>query len=154
AGASDAHITITGNLFILLRNHLREKGCRVYIADMKARIETRNIFYYPDILVTCDARDREFNYFKKYPCVIIEVLSEGTEAFDRGDKFADYRELETLREYVLISQYRQRVDCFRCNESGQWVLFSYQETDELELEAINFSCQVKALYEDVEFPNI
>jgi Uma2 family endonuclease len=75
AGASDAHVTIAGNLFALLRNHVRGSGCRVYMADMKAYIETANIFYYPDVMVTCDGRDRAFPNYKKYPCLIVEVLS-------------------------------------------------------------------------------
>ena len=59
-----------------------------------------------------------------FPRLIIEVLSKGTEAFDRGDKFADYQELETLQEYVLVNQKRQRVECFRRNPEGLWVLYS------------------------------
>jgi Uma2 family endonuclease len=87
AGAEDAHVTIAGNLFALLRNHVRGGNCRVFVSDIKAQIQPLNIYYYPDILVTCDARDREFNLFKRYPCLIVEVLSDSTEAFDRGDKY-------------------------------------------------------------------
>ncbi len=104
AGASDAHVTITANLVALLRNHIRGTGCRLYVADMKARIESLDIFYYPDIMVTFDSRDTQFEYFKRYPSLIIEVLSPSTEALDRGDKFSDYQELDTLQEYVLVSQ--------------------------------------------------
>ena len=82
AGASDAHVTITGNLFSVLRNHLRGSGCRVYMADMKAQIKVINRFYYPDIIVTCDTQDKEFQYFKSSPCLIVEVLSGSTEALD------------------------------------------------------------------------
>ncbi len=63
AGASDAHVTVSLNLATLLRNHLRGTGCRVYMADMKAQIESTNVFYYPDVMVTCDARDKNFTYF-------------------------------------------------------------------------------------------
>ncbi|BAZ68458.1 MAG: Uma2 family endonuclease [Pelatocladus maniniholoensis HA4357-MV3] len=154
SGASDAHVTITANLVTLLRNHIRGTGCRVYVADMKTRIETLNIFYYPDIMVTCDQRDTKFEYFKCYPSLIIEVLSPSTEAFDRGDKFNDYQELKTLQEYVLISQTRQRVDCFRRNSEGRWVLYSYRENQDLELTSVNFSCSVVQVYEDVLFSEI
>jgi Uma2 family endonuclease len=150
AGASDAHVTIAVNLVTLLRNHLRGSGCRVYMSDMKARIETLDIFYYPDIMVTCDDRDSQFDYFKRYPCLIVEVLSESTESRDRGDKFADYRELSSLQEYVLISQSRRRVECFRRNAEGQWVLFTYRLNQQLHLESINFSCAVTEIYEDVK----
>ena len=74
AGASDSHVTIAGNLFALLRNHVRGSGCRVYISDMKARIEKLNRYYYPDVMVSCDERDKENTTFKKFPCLIVEVL--------------------------------------------------------------------------------
>jgi len=151
AGASDPHVTIAGNLFSILRNHVRGKGCRVFIADMKARIETAEIFYYPDVMVTCDERDKAFQTFKKYPCLIVEVLSKGTEAFDRGDKFADYQQLESLQEYVLINQKRQRVECFRRNPEGLWVLQSYNQGSEVYLASVNFRVGIDALYEDVIF---
>ncbi len=144
AGASDAHVTITANLVTLLRNHIRGSSCRVYVADMKARIESLNIFYYPDIMVTCDPRDRDFEYFKRYPSLIIEVLSSSTEAFDRGDKFSDYQELETLQEYVLVSQNRQRIDCFRRNASCRWELYSYRVNQEVQFNSLNFNCDLAA----------
>lgn len=149
AGASDAHVTIAGNLFALLRNHLRGTGCRVYMADMKAQIELANVFYYPDVMVTCDARDRNSTYFKRYPCLIVEVLSPTTEAFDRGNKFADYRQLETLQEYVLINPERMSVECFRRNTDGLWVLYPYAEGEKVNLNSVNFCCLIASLYEDV-----
>ena len=151
AGANDAHVTVAGNLFALLRNHVRGSSCRVYMSDMKARIESRNIYYYPEVMVTCNERDKAFQSFKKHPCLIIEVLSKGTEAFDRGDKFADYQELETLQEYVLINQKRQRVECFRRNAEGLWVLYSYTQGSEIHLASVDFRTSMDAIYEDVIF---
>ncbi|MGB0561721.1 MAG: Uma2 family endonuclease [Spirulinaceae cyanobacterium] len=151
AGASDAHVTISLNLAALLRSHVRGAGCRAYMADMKARIEAANCYYYPDVMVTCDERDKEFDDFKKYPCLIVEVLSPGTEAFDRGDKFFDYRRLEALQEYVLISQNSQRLDCFRRDPSGFWVLQSYVPGDEIHFKSINLKTSFEVLYEDVIF---
>lgn len=95
----------------LLNNHLRGTGCIVYSTDMKVRIEEANTFYYPDVAVTCDERDRTSSEnFIRYPRLIIEVLSRKTEAFDRGDKFADYKTLETLEEYILVDQYQMTVE--------------------------------------------
>ncbi len=153
AGASDAHVTLSVNLVTLLRNHVRGSGCRVYMSDMKARIESRNIYYYPDVMVTCDERDKAFQSFKRHPCLIIEVLSKGTEGFDRGDKFADYQNLETLQEYVLISQKRQRVECFRRNAEGLWVLHSYTQGSVIHLASVDFRTSMDAIYEDVIFTN-
>jgi len=151
AGASDAHVTICLNLASALRNHVRGRGFRVYMSDMKAQIDTANIYYYPDILVTCDPRDRQLTNYKKYPCLIVEVLSSKTEAFDRGDKFADYQQLETLQEYILINQKRQRVECFRRNGDGFWVLQFYHPGCEIHLTSIDFRAFIEALYEDVTF---
>ena len=152
AGASDPHVTIAGNLFALLRSHVRGSACRVFIADMKARIESLNRFYYPDVMVTCDPRDRETSNYKQFPSLIVEVLSDSTEAFDRGDKFVDYQELESLREYVLINTKRQRVECFRRNEQGLWVLQSYTpQQASFRLDSIGFESTLEALYEDVTF---
>jgi Uma2 family endonuclease len=136
-GVSDAHNVIAGNLITLLRNHLRGSGCRVYFSDMKARIESRNRFFYPDLMITCDSRD-----------------SDATEAFDRGDKFENYRALESLREYVLISSKRFLVECYRRNETEQWVLETYtQELGSFQLQSLNFSGTLHQLYEDVELPS-
>ncbi|WP_373530625.1 Uma2 family endonuclease [Nostoc sp.] len=149
AGASDAHVTVVGNLFILLRNHLRGSDCRVYMLDMKAQIDVINRYFYPDMMVTCDTRDREFEYFKCYPSLIIEVLSESTEGFDRGKKFASYRHLESLQEYVLISPQQMSVECFRRNEEGQWVLYLYEKGEEVHLASVDFRCAIAEIYEDV-----
>jgi Uma2 family endonuclease len=152
SGASDSHVTVSLNLATLLRNHLRGSGCRVFISDMKARIEKINRYYYPDVMVTCDERDRENPTEKKFPCLIVEVLSDSTEAFDRGDKFADYQILETLQEYVLINVKRQRVECFRRNSEGLWLLQSYTSQQEsFQLQSINFEAKMSDLYEDVVF---
>ncbi|BCL38843.1 Uma2 family endonuclease [Nostoc sp. MS1] len=152
AGASDPHVTIAGNLFALLRNHVRGSGCRVYIADMKARIEELNRYYYPDVMVTCDQRDQETSTYKRFPRLIVEVLSSSTEAFDRGDKFADYQAIDTLEEYVLINTKRQRVECFKRGDNGLWILQSYTAQDKVfRLNSIDFEGAIAELYEDVVF---
>lgn len=152
AGANDAHVTIALNLAALLRNHVRNSGCRVYIADMKVRIQSLNRFYYPDVMVTCDDRDRETLVYKQFPNLIIEVLSDSTEAFDRGDKFADYQQIESLQEYVLINTKRQRVECFRRGDDGLWILQSYtSQQDSYQLQSIDFEGTMAALCEDVSF---
>ena len=153
AGATDTHVTIALNMAILLRNHLRGSGCRVYISDMKARIESRNCYYYPDVMVTCEAKDRENATYKKYPLIIIEVLSDSTEAFDRGDKFIDYQSLETLQEYVLINSKKNRIECFRRTEENLWTLQFYTEDHEnFELTSIDFVGTINDVYEEVNFP--
>lgn len=152
AGALDSHVTIALNIASLLRNHVRGSGCRVYISDMKARMESLNRFYYPDVMVTCDQRDQETPGYKRFPCLIIEVLSDSTEGFDRGDKFADYQTLDTLQEYVLINAKKTRVECFRRNDQGLWVLQNYTDKETLfQLQSINFEGKISDVYEDVNF---
>lgn len=150
AGASDAHVTITINLVTLLRNHIRGTNCRVYSGDMKVRVEEANAFYYPDLMVTCDERDRNSQYLKKYPRLIVEVLSSTTANFDRGDKFIDYQKLSSLEEYVLISQDREKVECFRRDSQGSWSCQTYERGEDVRLLSIDFSCTIAQLYEDVD----
>lgn len=151
AGASNAHVTIALNLATGLRNHVRGSGCRVFMSDMKVKVPDLRWFYYPDVMVTCDPRDRTANYAMAYPKLIVEVLSDSTEAFNRGRKFADYRQLESLEEYVLIEPGQISVECFRRNAQGQWVLYPYAEGAQVHLASIDFTCPIAMLYEDVEF---
>ncbi|TAF12304.1 MAG: Uma2 family endonuclease [Nostocales cyanobacterium] len=150
AGASDPHVTVTLNIAFLIRNHIRGSGYRVFTTDMKTRIETINRFYYPDVMVTCDERDKALLNYKKYPCLIIEILSDSTEAFDRGDKFTDYQNIDTLQEYVLIDIKKPKLDCFRRNDQGLWVLQSYTQSL-FKLQSLDFQGNMNDLYEDVSF---
>ena len=149
AGESKPHVIIMGNVSVFLRNHLRGSGCMPYMADMKVRNETSNFFYYPDVAVSCDERDKNAaEDFIRYPRLIVEVLSPTTAAFDRGEKFADYRTSESLQEYVLINQERVSVECFRRNAEGLWVLYPYSQGQEVQFASVNFSCAIETLYED------
>ncbi|MEM9215740.1 MAG: Uma2 family endonuclease [Cyanobacteria bacterium P01_F01_bin.150] len=154
AGASNNHVIIAGNLFATLRFNLRGTGCRPYMADTKVHISAKSTYYYPDVVVSCDRRESGLNSFLSYPCLIVEVLSDTTEAFDRGDKFADYRNLNSLSEYVLISQKRIAIDIFHRNQQGQWVLSTYSGNQTFQLQSINVEIEVAELYEDVEFPGV
>jgi Uma2 family endonuclease len=150
AGATDAHVTIAGNVFALLREHLRGGPCRVYVSDMKVRIGAADAFYYPDVTVTCDPRDRASEYYKRHPCLIVEVLSESTEAFDRGNKFAVYRQLESLEECVLVDTRTMCVDAFRRGPEKRWVLYPFRAGDEVVLSSADLRCPIALLYENVE----
>lgn len=152
-GASDSHVTIALNLASMLKSFFKfnnNKNCRVYISDMKVKVASINAFFYPDIMVTCEEKDRQSTYFKEYPQLIIEVLSESTERYDRGDKFASYRQMESLQEYILISQDKMQVECFRKNSDNLWVLYPYDNQNNLvEFPCLNFSFSLTDLYENV-----
>ena len=152
AGAKDGHVTVAGNIFALLKSHLRGGPCRVYMADMKVRVEAANQFFYPDVVVTCDPSDRSADYFKSHPALIVEVLSESTSAYDRGNKFEFYRQLDSLQEYVLVDPDRFSVDCFRRDDSGHWVLYPSGAGETVEFASVDLRAPIAAFYEDVTFP--
>ncbi|MHB8764660.1 MAG: Uma2 family endonuclease [Deferrisomatales bacterium] len=151
-GATDAHVTIAGNLFALLRSHLRGGPCRAYVADMKVRVSPGGPCFCPDVVVTCDERDWGSELFKEHPTLVVEVLSPGTAAFDPGRKFAWCRQVEALREYVLADAESPSAECFRKNDEGRWVLYPHGSGEAVELTSVGFSCIMDAVYEDVELP--
>jgi Uma2 family endonuclease len=151
AGASKAHVIITGNLSAQLVNYLRGKGCIAYATDMKVRLPVLNIFYYPDLAVTCDDRDRfRDRDFILHPKLIIEVLSDSTEAFDRGDKFAHYKTIPEFEEYVLIHQKQILIEQFQRKSDNLWIPQIYRTGDAIEFYTIGFSCPIADLYENIE----
>lgn len=150
AGASDAHVTVTGNVYMALRNHLRGSPCSVFISDMKLRVEEDNAFFYPDVFVTCADSDRGQSHSKSAPVLVVEVLSPATSAYDRGAKFAAYRKLPTLREYALIDPERLSLDLFRREgDSKRWVLHPIEAGGHVEWASVGLQVPLEALYEDV-----
>lgn len=125
-GARREHVVVALNLAAALKQRLRGGPCQAYISDMKLRVETADAFFYPDVMVSCDSRDHSAGQFLSHPCLIAEVLSESTAAFDRGGKFAAYRSLELLKEYVVVDIPAWRVECFRRTPENDWLLHEYQ----------------------------
>jgi len=150
-GARDAHNTIAGNLYVLLREGLRGGPCRVYIADMKLRLDAAQAVFYPDLMVTCDPRDRtaEADTCKRHPKLLLEVLSESTAAYDRGRKFELYRSIDTIEEVLLVEQDRRHADLFRRETDGRWVLESHGPTGEIRLASLGLALPLDRVYEDV-----
>jgi len=149
AGGSDAHVTASGNLYVALRTHLRGTPCRTYIADMKLRVAAADAYFYPDVFVTCSAADAQQPLEKAEPVLVAEVLSPSTEAFDRGGKFAAYRSLPSLQEYLLIDPDRRSVEVYRRDASGHWVLYPYSGDEVLELASVHLSLPLAQVFEDV-----
>jgi Uma2 family endonuclease len=151
AGASRAHVSITFNISGLLWQYLRGHKCSAYNSDMKVGIDGDNVYFYPDVLVSCDERNesgKPNDHVVYSPIIIIEVLSESTEAYDRGEKFRLYRKIPSLREYLLISQQRLWVDIFRLNQNDEWVVYTYTDSaDMIEFTSIGLGCQLADLYE-------
>lgn len=152
-GARDGHNTIALNIASRLRDYLRGTPCRAYIADMKLRVAQEDAVFYPDVLVTCHPRDigPDGALDKQHPKLIVEVLSDSTAAYDRGDKFRAYRTLDALEEYVLIDQTQPYAEVFRKDASGHWVLFPSEGDTPLALESIGLTLTMNEVYEDVSF---
>ncbi|MBF2014251.1 MAG: Uma2 family endonuclease [Rivularia sp. T60_A2020_040] len=148
-GGTIPHNDVALNLASALKNHLRGKGCKVQMADAKLGVSENGPFHYPDVMVSCDERDRNARKVIYHPCLIVEVLSPSTEGIDRGKKFQNYREISTLKEYVLINAEQMMVECFRINDKGLWELYTYNQGDEIDLISVDFKFPIDLLYEDV-----
>jgi Uma2 family endonuclease len=150
AGASEEHNLISGNIYTLLRPHLRGTACRAFVSDMKVKIKAQkaDIFYYPDLLVTCDPNDRE-RYFKTRPTLIVEVLSNSTKTIDKREKRLNYQTIESLQEYVLISQEEIKVQIYRKDAQGNWSLEILDKGNNLELKSVELTLTMADIYEDV-----
>jgi Uma2 family endonuclease len=149
-GATDNHVTIAGNLFVLLKQHLKNTPCRAYISDMKVRVEKADAFFYPDVMVSCSPKDQANALYKQHPLFIAEVLSTSTEAFDRGNKFNAYRQLDSLQTYWLIDSNTMRIDSFTRTQNDDWLLHSYTQADErVEIKGLEVVCLLQEIYEDI-----
>jgi Uma2 family endonuclease len=150
-GGTVNHGEIAMTFGFALKGHLRGGGCRVLSSDVKVEVAGSNSFFYPDISVTCDEKDRTAAQFISYPCLIIEVLSPSTRTYDRGDKFKLYQKLSSLQEYVLVSSTEMELDVFRRIGRNKWELTTYKQGEVVTLTSINFTFAIEQVYEDIIF---
>ena len=154
AGANERHNIIVGSVLALLYGQLRRQPCNVYPSDMRVEIQDTGLYTYPDISVVCGqalfaetSRSTLIN-----PTVIIEVLSPSTEAYDRGKKFQNYRTIETLQEYVLITQDFKQIEHYVRQPDDLWLLsFAGDESDIVTLPSIDCTLSIADVYEKVIF---
>ena len=157
AGASESHNLIVANTLSEIRQQLKKRPCKAYANDMRVKVSPTGLFTYPDVVVVCSQarfddsqRDTLLN-----PILIIEVLSDSTEAYDRGRKFEHYRKLESLMEYVLIAQHRPQVESYRRQPDQRWVLTESDGLDgSLRLDAIDCELALAEIYDKVEWPGM
>lgn len=150
SGAEDRHVTVTGNLYMALRQHLRGTPCRTLMVDMKLHVAATNSFFYPDVMVTCSAIDLASPLTKSEPTLLVEVLSPSTAAYDRGDKFAQYRRIPTLQEYLLIDVDTRCADLYRKGMDGMWVLHPFEAGQPVHLASVKLDITADALFAEVE----
>lgn len=153
-GASKAHNVISANLLVLLRTHLRQSPCRVFMMDMKVHITRQSAYYYPDIVVTCDPHDIRLDenpYFVRVPSLIIEVLSPATAGIDQREKLLAYQTLASFQEYVIVNQTCQQIIVYRRTDS-HWVVENLVPGDILRLSSIGLNLTFSEVYEQTDVP--
>jgi Uma2 family endonuclease len=156
SGARRNHNEIQSNMIGEVRNHLKDKGCRVYGSDFRVHIPSNTLFTYPDVVIVCgepQMLDDDFDTLLN-PTVLIEILSPSTQSYDRGDKFNLYRSIASLQHYILIASESVGIEQYSRQKNGQWLL---QETisieSALEIQTIEVSIPLSEIYAGVDFKN-
>ena len=175
AGAEDRHGTVALNLAMALRQHLAGTPCRTYMSDMKLHVAAAQSYFYPDVLVTCSPADHASPLVKTEPSLLIEVLmskcgfatllipprgaagsaglgalSRTTAAYDRGEKFARYRGITSLREYVLVDIDARSTDVYRKGNDGLWVLHPFDAGQAVTLDSMGLEIAADRLFAEVD----
>jgi Uma2 family endonuclease len=150
SGGTKNHSRIGLKFGSLLDSHLGNSGCETANSDLRINIVNSTNYTYPDVSVTCDERDKTTTKYITYPCLIIEVLSFSTEAYDRGGKFRMYRQNPILQDYVLVSSEQIEIDLYHKTESGSWEIINYQAGDTIELKSVNLTFPIERIYEGIE----
>jgi len=150
AGGSPEHGALAAAFIGELRTALRGKPCRVFSSDVRVRVEDTGLTTYPDASVVCGqlethATDKDAIV---NPVLVLEVLSDSTEAYDRGAKAAHYRRIPSLREYVLISQNERRIEVYRRNAQGRFELFETGPEQNVELSSVGVTLETSAIYDN------
>ncbi|CAI8972242.1 Uma2 family endonuclease [Methylocaldum szegediense] len=151
-GATLRHNIIALNIATALRAHLRATPCRVFMADVRVRVEKANAHYYPDVLVSCGPSVQKIDlqtYAVEDPILVVEVLSNYTEATDRREKLLAYRTLTSLKEYVLVSQNEARVEIHRRASESCWEYIEYSGLETVEFASVDLKLDMREIYEGV-----
>jgi Uma2 family endonuclease len=150
-GGTIPHNDIALNLYRTVYPHLRSRGCRANVSDVKVQVSPNSPYYYPDVIVSCDPQDLNARKFIQNPTIIAEVLSPGTSAKDRGEKFTDYQKIPTLQEYLLIDSEKIAVERYFRGEGRMWLYYPYTVGDTIALSSIEFEFEIELLYEGIIF---
>ena len=150
AGAERGHVTTSLNVAMALRQHLTGSPCRTYIADMKVQAQEGDQYFYPDVVATCSASDRNSPLVVREPSLIVEVLSPSTAAYDRGEKFAHYRSIASLKEVAFIDIHSRRTDVYRRGADGLWVLHPFDAGEAVSLASVDLTISAAQLFAEVD----
>lgn len=152
AGGDDRHARVSLNVASALNASLRGSKCRVYGSDMRLNVASHSSYFYPDVMVTCSAADHASRLAKHEPTLIVEVLSPSTAAYDRGDKFAHYRQIPSLQEIVLIDVESRRCDVYRRQGEGLWLLHPFEAGESVTFASVELRLSAEDLFADVDPP--
>ncbi|MBN9385409.1 MAG: Uma2 family endonuclease [Chitinophagaceae bacterium] len=149
SGPKLQHLRITGNLTFRLRLHLEGRGCEVFPTDLRLHIPKNTLFTYPDISIVCGGvetlNNDDWNLLN--PSVLFEVLSPSTRGYDRGEKFRLYRDIPSLKEYILVDSEKIKIEAWSLNEGGQWELRVVEDLEgTLHLRSLSLSIPLREIY--------
>jgi Uma2 family endonuclease len=150
AGGNPNHAIIGTNVSSILKGSLRGRRCRVYSPDIYFYLSETH-YVHPDVTVSCNEQDRIDPDGIRNPCLVIEVLSPGTEAHDRGKKFAWYRACPSIQEYMLVASEYVEIQIYQREKNGLWLLKTFGAQETVELTRLGISFPVAAAYEDTFF---
>ena len=153
AGASDDHNTAAGNAFVALKSHLRGTPCRVFMSDMRLELAENSHYSYPDVFVTCDPRDAcaQASHQKKYPKLVVQVISPTTSEYSQGRKFEQYRQITGLDVVLFIDPVRRSVALFqRTKEASQWLLIPAPEVGSVHLRSVHMDLSMATVFEGID----
>ena len=153
AGASLIHNKIVSNLIFLFNQFLKDKPCDVYPSDLRLQVEKSGLYTYPDITIVCgkaELLDNKFDTLKN-PTVLIEVLSDSTEKYDRGQKFSFYREIPSLKEYILVSSKTMKIEKFKRLEDGNYLYIESNEHQPFPIDSIDMNLNLEDVYNKIDW---
>jgi Uma2 family endonuclease len=151
AGGTVVHSQIGMNIGVALANALRHQECIAYSSDARVAIEEANAYLYPDATVACPPIETVQGHSIANLSVIVEIMSEASERYDRGEKFRLYRQIPSMKHYLLVSQHAPRVEMYTRNSEGFWVLSEIEGAGELALTGIGISISLEDIYWKVAF---
>ena len=153
AGASLIHNEIVANLISIFNQFLKDKPCDVYPSDLRLQVEKSGLYTYPDITIVCgktELLDNKFDTLKN-PTILIEVLSDSTEKYDRGQKFSFYREIPSLKEYILVSSKTVKIEKFKRLEDGNYLYIESNEHQPFPIDSIDMNLNLEDVYNKIDW---
>ena len=147
-GGRRIHECVIGNLAYRLRSHLEGSACQVFVAGMKLQLADNTVLY-PDVMVTCDRADLRADLALRSPTLVIEVRSPSTQGYDRSQKFALYRRLASLKEYILIDPETLRVEGFRREPDDRWMLVDFSQDEVMDCASVGCAVPLAQVFEGI-----